>query len=391
MARMTGAFVSRRRADEFDALLSAPASERATAEAYVDLLEVVGALRTVPEVTARADFVSDLRSQLVVEAARQARPVDAALRLRLTPKQRQGTRERRMATVLGGFAIVAASGSMAMASQAALPGDALYPVKRAIENAHTNLQSDDAAKAETLIAHAEQRLEEAQQLTAEGAEASAVAETLQDFTEQSNQATGLALDDYAATGDQAAIGDLRSFAARSMGDLDALGDVVPADARPALITAAQSVAQADNAAFQLCPSCGEGGVTELPEFAAAAPVALVTGLLGFETSADTVEIEDFRDEVETQAGEEPSGSIKSDEQGDVDGGTNPPAEDTAVEPQVIDPVEEPEEVTGPLGNLGNKIKDEIGGEQAGELAGTVDTVSGVVSGVGGLVDGLLGN
>ncbi len=77
--------------------------------------------------------------------------------------------------MLGGFAIVAASGSMAMASQAALPGDVLYPVKRAMENAHTNLQSGDAAKAETLIAHAQARLDEAQQLTAEGADAGTVA------------------------------------------------------------------------------------------------------------------------------------------------------------------------------------------------------------------------
>lgn len=388
---MTGAFVSRRRADEFDALLSAPAPERATAESYGDLLEVVGALRTVPQVTARAEFVSDLRSQLIVEAARQARPVDDALRLRLTPKQRQGTRERRMATVLGGFAIVAASGSMAMASQAALPGDVLYPVKRAIENAETNLQSGDAAKAETLIAHAEQRLQEAQQLTAEGAEASAVAETLQDFTEQSNQATELALDDYEATGDQAAIGGLRHFTARSMTDLDALGDVVPADARAALITAAQSVAQADNAAFQLCPTCGEGGVTELPEFATA-PVALVTnGLLGFETSAEAIAIEDFREEVETRAGEEPTrGPIKPDEQDTGAGGTNPPTETPDEEP-VLTPIDEPEQVTGPLGNLGDKIKDEIGRDHSGDLAETVNTVGGVVDGLGGLVDGLLGN
>ena len=64
---------------------------------------------------------------------------------------------------------------MAMASQAALPGDVLYPVKRAIENAETNLQSDDADKAQHPIAHAENRLEEAEQLTAEGADAATVA------------------------------------------------------------------------------------------------------------------------------------------------------------------------------------------------------------------------
>ncbi len=263
---MTGAFVSRRRAEEFDAMVSTPALERDTASQDADLLELVGSLRSMPEVSARPDFVTDLRSQLIVEAARQARPVvDADLRLRLTPRQRSGARERRAATILGGFAIVAATGSMAVASQSALPGDVLYPVKRAIENAQTNLQSDDAAKAQTLIAHAERRLEEAEQLTAEGASATTVAATLQDFTEQSNQATELALDDYAATGDQEAIGELRSFADDSMDDLGNLGDVVPTDARPALITAAQSVLQLDSAAFQVCPTCGDGAITELPD------------------------------------------------------------------------------------------------------------------------------
>src|SRR5689334_16065898 len=121
MARMTGAFASRRRAEEFDALVSAAALGRETGSAaYGELLELVGALRSTPPVTARDEFVSDLRSRLVVEAARMARPVDDAVRLRLTPKQRYGARERRAATVLGGFAIVAATGSMAMASQAAL-------------------------------------------------------------------------------------------------------------------------------------------------------------------------------------------------------------------------------------------------------------------------------
>ncbi len=44
-----------------------------------------------------------------------------------------------------------------------------------------------------------------------------------------------------------------------MDELDALGDLVPTEARPALITAAQSVLQNDSAAFNVCPTCGEGG------------------------------------------------------------------------------------------------------------------------------------
>lgn len=389
---MTGAFVSRRRADKFDAMVSAPALARDTASQDAELLELVGSLRSMPEVAARPDFVSELRSQLVVEAARLARPVvDEDLRVRLTPRQRAGARERRAATVLGGFAIVAATGSMAMASQSALPGDVLYPVKRAIENAQTNLQSDDAAKAQTLIAHAERRLQEAEQLTAEGADASAVAETLQDFTDQSNQATELALDDYATTGDERALGDLRSFAGDSMTDLDKLGDAIPADARPALITAAQSVLQADSAAFQVCPTCGDGAVTDLPEFATE-PAANITGLLDYSAQDQSIVLPNDLidlDKVENIAANEPPTKV-TDEQ-------EPAGEEpTGDELPVTDPSDttdvDTDPVTNPIQQLGDRIKDDLTkGDKSDTLDSTVEVVTGVVGGVGGLVDGLLGN
>jgi hypothetical protein len=387
MARMSRAFVSRRRADEFDALLSAPARTTDTAAAYADLLELVGALQTAPAVSARAEFVTDLRGQLMVEAARQARPVDAALRLRLTPQQRHGTRERRLATVLGGFAIVAASGSMAMASQAALPGDVLYPVKRALENAHTNLQSGDAAKAETLIAHAQSRLDEAQQLTAEGADAGTVAETLLDFTDQSNQAADLALGNYAETGDQEALGDLRSFNAESMGELDALGEVVPTDARAALITAAQSVLQTDSAAFQICPTCGDGDVTQLPEFASA-PLGLDNPLLSLASSYATIVVPpDYLAHVEHIASNTPDQPVKHHTNGPRGQVDTDPVTDPVTPPPVQPPVDTTD-VNHPLQDLGDQIKDGLTG---GGQTPTVDqAINDIVSGVNGLVDGLLG-
>ncbi|MEZ0577821.1 DUF5667 domain-containing protein [Nocardioides sp. MH1] len=384
---MTRAYVSRRRAEEFDALLSSAPKHSSLDPAVAELLEVVGALRSAAPVEARAEFVSDLRSRLVVEAARQARPVDDALRLRLTPKQRSGARERRAATLLGGFAIVAATGSMAMASQAALPGDVLYPVKRAIENAHTNLQSDDAAKAETLLSHAQTRLDEAKQLTAEGADASTVASTLQDFTDQSSQATELVLDDYAATGDESGIGDLRSFASESMGELDQLGDVVPSDARSALITAAQSVMQADSAALQVCPTCGDDAVTELPNFAATSS-ALVSPLLTYGRTPQSVTGIDphFLNHVQQQADQTP---VKGKPGKHVD--QQPPAVDpTDQVPDVSDDLPDTsDDVPDSLSDLGDKIKHGLTpGNDDTEIV--TDTLGDVVSGVGQLVDGLLG-
>lgn len=253
-----------RRAEEFDALVSGKAGDQ---ERHAELLDVVAALRSVPPVEARPDFVASLRTQLVAAAEREPARAGEELAARLTPRQRRGSRERRLAAVVGGFAVVSATGSMAMASQGALPGDVLYPVKRAIENATTNLQPDNASKSETMIAHAEARLDEVQDLTAADADPDVIATTLDDFTEQTYQAAEFALDDYAATGKPEPITDLRAFAAESMDVLAALGPVVPDSVRPVLITATQTVRQVDAAAWEACPTCAGGDVAELPDFA----------------------------------------------------------------------------------------------------------------------------
>jgi hypothetical protein len=396
---MTGGFVSKRRADDFDALLSSASTrDDAVAEEYGELLELVGALRSVPEVHARPEFVADLRSQLVAAAAEQpARVVDDATAARLTPRQHRSSRERRLATVLGGFAVVAATGSMAMASQGALPGDTLYPIKRAIENARTNLQSDDAARAETLLAHAEQRLREAEALSARDGDHSAeISRALQDFSEQTDQATELALDDYTENGDAAPVDRLREFTDSSMVRLEGLGDRIPRDARPALITAAQTVRNADTAAIQLCPTCGEGGVAQLPEFAANALV-LPDTILGLDTTAETTAgpSQALLKEAQRLARHTPLQPPPPADQGSTDESdpvTDPGTQQiwpTAPDPGT-DPVIDPEPATDPLNQLGNEIKKQLGedsetGKVVGEITGPL------ISGVNGLVDGLLGN
>lgn len=263
-----------RGAEEFDALVSGGAGDT---EAHAELLELVAALRAVPPVTARPEFVSSLRTQLVAAAEREPARAEQDLAVRLTPRQRRGSRERRLAAVIGGFAVVSATGSMAMASQDALPGDVLYPVKRAIENAQTNLQPDGAAKADALISHAEARLGELRSLVASDRGADEVNATLQDFTDQARQASEFALDDYATTGKSDRIADLRAFASESMDVLAGLGPVVPSDSRSLLITATQTIRQIDAAAWEACPSCADGAVTEVPDFATLPLSAVLRG------------------------------------------------------------------------------------------------------------------
>ncbi|KRC72323.1 hypothetical protein ASE20_06795 [Nocardioides sp. Root240] len=263
-----------RGAEEFDALVSGRADDAGT---HAELLELVAALRSVEPAPARPEFVASLRTQLVAAAQREPARVESDLAARLTPRQRRGSRERRIAALVGGFAVVSATGSMAMAAQDALPGDVLYPVKRAIENAQTNLQSDGGSKADSLLSHAQSRLQEVQELTAKDADADVIASTLQDFTDQTKQASELALDDYSVTGKADQITELREFAAQSMGVLDTLGGIIPDEVRAPLITATQTVHQVDVAAWELCPSCDGGDITQLPDYAIEQVKALLNG------------------------------------------------------------------------------------------------------------------
>ena len=271
---MRGNGWSRGAAEEFADLLEGRSADSGE---HADLLELVAALRATPPIEARPDFVSSLRTQLVAAAERAPAAAEADLAVRLTPRQRRGSRERRIAALVGGFAVVAASGSMAMAAQDALPGDVLYPVKRAIEDAQTNLKSDGAAKADTVLSHAASRLEEVQALTAKGADADDIASTLQDFTDQTEQASELALDDYSQTGKTRPITALREFAADSMDVLSGLGPVIPDEIRAPLITATQTVRSVDVAAWEACPTCSNDAVTDLPDFATIEAVRNILG------------------------------------------------------------------------------------------------------------------
>lgn len=355
-----------RGAEEFDALVSGRAGHGAE---HAELLELVAALRSVPPVTARPDFVSSLRTQLVAAAERAPAVVHDDLAARLTPRQRRGSRERRIAALVGGFAVVSASGSMAMAAQDALPGDVLYPVKRAIENAQTNLQSDGASKADTLLSHAEARLEEVQELTARDADSEVIAATLQDFTDQTTQASELALDDFSETGKTDSISDLRAFAADSMDVLDALGSLVPEELRSPLITATQTVRQVDAAAWEACPTCSDGGITSLPDLATIEEVKALLNL-----------------PVVDQAGETERPVVKpSKKPGQQSTGGVAPSE----APTAGGPVDD---LTDKLGGAIDDITKGVGGGDPtdGPTSGSTDTVIGdVLDGLGGVLGGLL--
>jgi hypothetical protein len=274
---MTVPFTARRRAEEFDALVGGATSPGARPRAgerdtqrFADLLAVVDDLRAVPAVEPRPEFTASLRERLMAEAGTVlvAGPALArAQEARLVLPARPRARDRRLATLLGGAALIGATTSMAVAAQTALPGDSLYPVKRAIEDARTDLAAGDADKGARLLASARGRLDEADQLarTSSPSRGAAVAATLESFDEQATEASEMLLTAYAESGDEQAVRSLRTFTGTSLDRLAVLARTVPESARDELVTAGTHLAEIDARAVAACPACA-GGVATLPPF-----------------------------------------------------------------------------------------------------------------------------
>ncbi|WP_028643424.1 DUF5667 domain-containing protein [Nocardioides sp. URHA0020] len=263
---MTWGIRAQRRADDFDSLVGRSSSDglpEAPSPRDAELLELVGALRAIPDVQPRPEFVADLRGRLLAEADTALVPTDVS-KLRLPARRTK--RERRIAAVVGAVAIVGASTSVALASQSALPGESLYPIKRVIESAHTGLSLGEARKGSTELANASSRLDEVTALTESDGlgDDQRVARTLGTFTEQATSGADLLLSDYAQTGRKESVVELRDFASSSMEQLTALEPRIPYVARDELIAAAGTIAQIDTEAAQQCPSCGGAPIGSIP-------------------------------------------------------------------------------------------------------------------------------
>lgn len=260
---MNPVFPAQKRAERFSSMLEDPsgvASSATDSSKHADLVPLVGlvtTLRSTPAPEARPEFVADLRSRLLLAAETALAPDTAAqVEARRQPAQRRTARERRLAVAVGGFALVSASASMSVAAQTALPGDTLYPLKRAIENVHeTALRSPDD-KGATMLDNASGRLDEVDELSrTDSQDADAIAQTLDDFADQAVAASGVLLDDFEETGRQSSLEELRTFAADSLEVLQQLESMVPVAARDSLDQAAAVLDEIERQATDLCRAC----------------------------------------------------------------------------------------------------------------------------------------
>lgn len=147
------------------------------------------------------------------------------------------------ATVVALVAIVTAGN---LASRDALPGDALYAMKRISEETALAFTFDDAERAQRHLALATTRLDEVERLVQAGAGASSadpalLAAVMHDFDESTGEGSRMLLSTEDASG-APALGDLRTWAAEQAARLSLLRSSLP---DPAVADADTSLALLD--------------------------------------------------------------------------------------------------------------------------------------------------
>lgn len=290
---MTPLFPGQRAAEEFDQVLEGTATA-AVSEHYAELLDTVVVLRAQSQVVPRADFVGDLRSRLMTAAETELVAAPAVVRRREPTRTRRTRRNRRLGTVAAALVIVGGSAGMAAAASGSLPGEALYPIKRGVEQAGTAVRFGDADEGNALLDQASTRLDEVRSLQAQGSPDDAlVAQTIDAFRSDATSGSGRLFAAYGNSGDTGDIESVRTFTSQQMDRIAALsGTSRQTDAL--LVDAADTLADIDNQARDLCADCSpEAAVLPPAALSAGAGAATVDNLLSRPVVQAGVDIADF--------------------------------------------------------------------------------------------------
>lgn len=231
----------RRRAQDFAALVEG--AHRTGDRDLESLAALVTSLRPAP-LTPDAGFKADLRARLVAEAAAPAAaPAGLVPEQRRAPGSHAAHRIRRGVAAGLAVALIGAAGTAAASTQA-LPGDALYGLKRGIEDVQLALAGSDLGRGRELLDQARHRLAEAEALAASSDARSpetreGIDNALTDLGADVRAATSAMDSSYRETGDPAGLVELDRFAVEEqvrLRDLMALLD-------PALRERARGVAE----------------------------------------------------------------------------------------------------------------------------------------------------
>ncbi|TQL70667.1 hypothetical protein FB381_4606 [Nocardioides albertanoniae] len=293
---MIPAFPARKRAEEFDRMVAASAApDRRTSKTTDDLRDLAVFASSLSAVGDSAhpgrDFSASLRERLMVAAETELVPAprtEKTLERKLTVNHvRKPRRQRKLTVAIAAMAIVGGTAGAATASQTALPGDSLYPVKRAVENVSAGFTVSTHARGVRVLEDAGTRLREAKTLVADAplTDADRVTSTLEAFSTQAAHGSDLLISDFGRTQNNQSLAQLRTFAADGVEELAELSSKAPERAEPAVSDAAQTLVLIDQAAAQLCPTC-EGGINELPSTLVSSLTSDIDGMLPADTVAE---------------------------------------------------------------------------------------------------------
>ncbi|MEO5651824.1 MAG: DUF5667 domain-containing protein [Marmoricola sp.] len=389
---MTSLFPAARAAEEFDRVLAGDAAP-SVAERHSGLLATVEVLRAQPELTARAEFVGDLRERLMLAARTElvAVPVSPRLSSVRTPAPRTG--HRKLGSIAASLVILGGSAGMAAAAAGALPGDSLYPIKRGSEKLNAALRLNEASKGRLLLSQAETRLAEVSELVSAGADPALVARTVSAFNAAADTGADKLFVSFQREGDPTDITAVREFTTQQMSELGRMNGASDAATGTSLVEAADTLADIDQAARVLCRTCGPAAPVAPPNgLSAGAAAASFESLLTSPVShvqdvLDTNEVAALQRAAEAAAGRTPSA--------------------TSPDKSASGPGQEPvKPVRGTFGNDGKllpsvgvdaTVKDLVTGvtgtvkglADSGEKTKTAgDDVAGIVDGLGETVNGV---
>lgn len=257
-----------RRAEEFDRALTAEGPH--VDPAIAALVAVAGALAAVPQM--RAPFKDALRTQLMSEAATiAASGVPAAVGAATGGAGHVGSLAKvfakpAMQVATGGLAVTVAAAGIGVGASRSLPGDALYGVKRVIENLQDGFAGGAVAEADSVLEHAQTRLDEVRALLDRDGAVGDIEDTLDDLKAELDEATAQLLE-HARAGSKAAYDTLKAQIAGIQAELSALREQLPADAQDELDAAMGTVNTTLAILGTLPPPGGivPGGPTRTPD------------------------------------------------------------------------------------------------------------------------------
>ncbi len=221
-----------------------------------DPVDATAETTAIPCVEDEAEEAPDESAEEPIERAELASVTElvpgtgrrAAHRGRARPAVSPASAARRRAGIVGAAALammVALASTGVFLSRDALPGDALYGVKRVAEQVGLALTFDEEARAQRQLELAALRLDEVSQLVARdqqaAADANLLAQTMQEFgTSTSEGSRTLLADEQVVAG--GGIGDLQAWAASQAARLAALRSELP---QPLVAQADSSIALLD--------------------------------------------------------------------------------------------------------------------------------------------------